>query len=99
MDWRYGVSAFNGPEWLKEKPGGTVTDGYLLDAPGMEVAVGFGADHNTKVGVAGCVIPYGKGQIVFYSLPQLVTSLEPGNNAIHPAVAQRLLGNAIRPQL
>ncbi|MEI9960353.1 MAG: glycoside hydrolase family 2 TIM barrel-domain containing protein [Limisphaerales bacterium] len=97
MDWRYGVSAFNGPEWLKEKPGGSVTDGYLMDAPGMEVAVGFGADHNTKVGIAGCVIPYGKGQIVFYSLPQLVTSLQPGNHGTHPAVAQRLLGNALRP--
>jgi hypothetical protein len=29
--------------------------------------------------LAGCVIPYGKGEIVFYSLPQLVTSLQPGN--------------------
>jgi len=97
MDWRYGISAFNGPEWLKEKPGGSVTDGYLIDAPGMEVFVGFGADHNTNIGVAGCVIPYGKGQIVFYSLPQLVTSLQPGNYGTHSAVAQRLLGNALRP--
>jgi len=47
--------------------------------------------------LAGCVIPYGKGEIVFYSLPQLVTSLQPGNYATHPAVAQRLLGNALRP--
>jgi beta-galactosidase len=97
MDWRWGVSAFNGPEWLKEKPGGSVTDGYLMDAPGMETFIGFGADHNTNIGVAGCVIPYGKGEIVFYSLPQLVTSLEPGNYGTHPAVAQRLLGNALRP--
>jgi beta-galactosidase len=97
MDWRYGISAFNGPEWLKEKPGGSVTDGYLIDAPGMEVAVGFGADHNPNIGIAGCVIPYGKGKIVFYSLSQLVTSLQPGNYATHPVVAQRLLGNALRP--
>ncbi len=98
MDWRWGVSAFNGPEWLAEKPRGTVTDGYLIDAPGMDVFVGFGADHNPNIGVAGCTIPYGKGQIVFYSLPQMVTSLQPGNNAIHPAVDRRLLGNALRPQ-
>ena len=97
MDWRYGTSAFNGPEWLKEKPRGTVTDGYLMDAPGMDVFMGFGADHNPNIGIAGCVIPYGKGQIVFYSLPQLVTSLQPGNYAIHPAIDQRLLGNALRP--
>jgi hypothetical protein len=98
MDWRYGISAFNGPEWLKEKPGGSITDGYLIDAPGMETFVGFGADHNPNIGVAGCMIPHGKGQIVFYSLPQLVSSLQSGNNATHPAVAQRLLGNALRPQ-
>ena len=98
MDWRYGVSAFNGPEWLKERPRGSVTDGYLMDAPGMEVAVGFGADHNPNIGIAGCVIPYGKGQIIFYSLPQMVTSLKPGNYAIHPAIARRLLGNALSPQ-
>ena len=96
-DWRWGMSAFNGPEWLREKPGGSVTDGYLIDAPGMETFIGFGADHNTKIGVAGCVIPYGKGQIVFYSLPQLVTSLQPGDYGTHYAVAQRLLGNALRP--
>lgn len=96
LDWRWGVSAFNGPEWLQEKPGGSVTDGYLIDAPGMETFIGFGADHNTHVGVAGCVIPYGKGQIVFYSLPQLVTSLQPGNYGTQVAVARRLLGNALR---
>jgi beta-galactosidase len=75
MDWRYGISAFNGPAWLQEKPGGSITDGYLMDAPGMQTFVGFGADHNPHVGVAGCVIPCGKGEIVFYSLPQMVTSL------------------------
>jgi hypothetical protein len=63
----------------------------------METFIGFGADHNTNIGVAGCVLPYGKGQIVFYSLPQLVTSLQPGDYALHPAIAQRLLGNALRP--
>jgi hypothetical protein len=96
-DWRWGMSAFNGPEWLKEQPRGSVADGYLIDAPGMETFIGFGADHNTRVGVAGCVIPYGKGQIVFYSLPQLVTSLRPGDYGLHSAIAQRLLGNAVRP--
>jgi hypothetical protein len=97
MDWRYGISAFNGPEWLKENPKGSATDGYLLDAPGMEAFVGFGADHNSKIGVAGCVIPYGKGQIVFYCLPQLVRGLQPGNFAINQEICQRLLGNALRP--
>jgi hypothetical protein len=98
MDWRYGISAFNGPAWLQEKPRGSITDGYLMDAPGMQTVVGFGADHSPNVGVAGCVIPCGKGEIVFYSLPQMVTSLQPGNHAIHPAIARRLLANALIPQ-
>lgn len=97
MDWRYGISAFNGPSWLHEDPKGTNCDGMLLDAPGLDVFVGYGADHNTKVGTGGCVIPYGKGQIVFYCLPQLVRSLIPGNFALSPVIADRLLGNALRP--
>ena len=96
MDWRYGISAFGGPTWLHDVPAHNRTDGQLLDAPGIEVVVGYGADHNTKVGVSGCVIPYGKGQIVFYCLPDLVTGLKPGNFAISSVVADRLLGNALR---
>lgn len=96
MDWRYGVSAFSGPGWLRDEPSGGNTDGYLIDAPGMEVAVGFGADHNPKVGVSGCVIPYGKGEIVLMCLPQLVRSLGTGDFALSPVIARRLLGNALR---
>jgi hypothetical protein len=97
MDWRYGISAFGGPSWLHESPKGNQTEGLLIDAPGMEAVVGYGADHNTKVGISGCVIPYGKGRIVFYCLPQLVQSLRPGNFAISPVICQRLLGNALSP--
>jgi hypothetical protein len=95
MDWRYGVSSFSGSGWLRDDPGGAVADGYVFDAPGMDVAVGFGADHNVNVGISGCTIPYGKGQIVFMALPQLVRSLAPGEHSIHPVIAQRLLANAL----
>jgi hypothetical protein len=98
MDWRYGISAFNGPSWLHSTPGGTDCEGLMLNAPGMEVFAGYGADHNPKVGVAGCVIPFGKGQIVFYCLPQLVRSLQPGDWAISPVICRQLLGNALRAQ-
>ena len=47
---------------------------------------GCGADHNPKVGMSGCIIPHCKGQIVFYCLPQLVRSLQPGNHAISPDI-------------
>jgi len=96
VDWRYGVSAFAGPTWLHDEPGGAGTDGYLMDAPGMDVAVGFGADHNVNVGISGCSIPYGKGEIVLMVLPQLVRSLGEGDFATNRVVAQRLLGNALR---
>lgn len=96
MDWRYGVSAFHGPAWLRDDPGGSNTMGFLFEAPDMEAFVGFGADHNTKVGVSGAVIPYGKGEIVFYCLPQLVRSLQPGEWATNMVVARRLLSNALR---
>jgi beta-galactosidase len=95
MDWRYGVSAFGGAEWLKEVPRGTSTNGLLLDGKGIESFVGFGADHNCHVGVSGCLIPYGRGSIVLYCLPQMVRSLEPGNHAINRIVCRRLLRNAV----
>jgi beta-galactosidase len=95
MDWRYGVSAFGGPQWLEEKPRGTSTEGLLLDGPGIEAAIGFGADHNIHVGISGCVIPYGKGQILLYCLPQMIRSLGPGDFAINRVVCERLLGNAL----
>ena len=53
----------------------------------MEVAVGFGADHSTRVGISGCVIPYGKGQIVLMTLPQEVRSLGEGDFAMSRVVA------------
>jgi hypothetical protein len=46
--------------------------------------------------VSGCAIPYGNGEIVLYCLPQLVRSLRPGDFAMSPVIAQRLLGNALR---
>ncbi len=95
MDWRYGVSAFGGRQWLEENPRGTSTEGLLLDGPGIETAIGFGADHNIHVGISGCVIPYGKGQILLYCLPQMIRSLGPGDWAINQVVCERLLGNAL----
>ncbi|MES2277879.1 MAG: sugar-binding domain-containing protein [Bacteroidota bacterium] len=97
MDWRYGISAFGGPEWLKDSPKGTNTDGLMLDGEGMETVIGYGADHNPKVGMSGVVIPYGKGQIVLYCLPQLVLSLqEKGDFAINRTICKRLLANSLQ---
>jgi beta-galactosidase len=97
MDWRYGISAFGGPEWLKESPKGTDTQGLLLDGKGVEAFIGYGADHNPNVGISGCVISYGKGQIVLYCLPQLVQSLQTkGDFAINRVICERLLANSLQ---
>ena len=96
MDWRYGISSFHGPEWLEENPKIGHADGADLEAEGLEVFVGFGADHNPRVGMSGCVIPYGKGQIVLYCLPQMVSSLNPGYYSMSPVICRRLLGNALQ---
>lgn len=85
LDWRYQVTAdrFNG-------------DGLLLSAPGMEVVVGYGRDHDAHIGIGACVIPYGKGKIVLFCLPGLNRALTGDAKDIDPVVALRLLGNALR---
>lgn len=85
MDWRYQVGAdrFDG-------------GGLLLDAPGIEVMVGYSRDHEPGVGIGACVIPYGRGKIVLFCLPGLRRALEGEARDIHPVIARRLLGNAVR---
>ncbi len=86
MDWRYQVTT-TGDE-----------DGLLLTAPGMDVAAGYGRDHDDRVGVALCAIPYGRGDIVIACLPGLRRALAGEVAGIAPPVALRLLGNALRPR-
>jgi len=92
MDWRYDNS------WDPIHEGGNDagTGGASMTAPGMEVACGYSTnDKKTLLGASACVIPYGKGQIVWYSLPQLLSALTKAGLATNAAVAQRLLANAI----
>ncbi len=73
----------------------------LLNAvPGnpMEVMAGYGRDHEAAVGIAGSVIHYGHGLIVFPCLPALRDALVSTGKDITQPVALRLLGNALRPQ-
>ena len=63
----------------------------------MDVMIGYGRDHENIVGVGGCVIQYGKGVIVLPSLPGLRSALVSTNAEVTQAVAQMMLGNALRP--
>jgi hypothetical protein len=83
MDWRYQVWADG-------------SNGLLAEAPGMQVAAGYGRDHDANVGIAACVFPHGAGKIVLFCLPGLVTGLDRADGPIHPVIARRLLANALR---
>ena len=83
MDWRYQVNDLS-------------SNGLLLTAPGLEVAVGFGESNDPRVGMGAVVVPHGKGQVVLFDLPGLVGALSGDASDIHPVVARRLLLNAIK---
>ncbi len=83
MDWRYQT------QWQEN-------NGMLIWSPDMEVAAGYGRDHYHKAGCAACVIPYGKGRVVLFSLPHLVTALYDNDRAMNTIITRRLLANALR---
>jgi hypothetical protein len=80
MDWPYQIE--NG-------------DGLSIQAPGLEGVIGFGRDHDPKIGL-GAVIPVGKGQIVLFCMPGLgQTLLQGSNQGFALPTAERLLYNAL----
>jgi len=83
MDWRYQTK-------------GDENNGFLFWSPDMEIAAGYGRDHYHKVGIAACVIPYGKGKIVIFCLPNLITALYDTDRAMNTIITRKLLGNAVR---
>jgi beta-galactosidase/beta-glucuronidase len=59
----------------------------------------YGRSHEAQVGVGACVIKCGKGMVVLPSLPGLRDALVSAKASITQPVAQRILGNALRPVL
>ena len=99
MDWRYA----NAWQPVHEEGDDSSTGGAVISAPGLEVACGYSkSETRTLIGASACVIPYGKGKVIWYCLPQLLEALTKEGLATDTAVAQRLLANAIylpgRPQ-
>ena len=66
-------------------------DGLLIEAPGLEVAAGYGRDHKAQIGMGAGYLPHvpgGKGSLVFFAmLPSMAGP-----------TATRLLLNALTPQ-
>ncbi len=72
------------------------TEGYLAEAAGMEVVMGYSRDHDRNIGIGGAVITYGKGKVVILSLPGMVSALHGNGSRINPEYARRLVFNALR---
>lgn len=92
MDWRYANA------WQPVHAGGddSSTGGAVISAPGLEVACGYSkTETRTLIGTSACVIPYGKGEIIWYCLPQLLEALNREGLATSTAVARRVLANAV----
>jgi len=71
------------------------SDGVLLEGNDAEVFVGFGRDHDRNIGAAGFRIRIGKGQVIFYSIPGMVSGMVGRSDGIHPLIAKRLIANAL----
>jgi hypothetical protein len=88
LGWQYQMSQY------RNGAGGLLIDA-VPDHP-IDVAVGYGRDHEAAVGIGMCAIQCGKGFIILSSLPGMRSSLVAANSEITQPVALRLLGNALR---
>jgi beta-galactosidase len=88
LGWQYQMSQY------RNGSGALLIDA-VPDHP-IDVAVGYGRDHEAAVGIGTCVIQCGKGIIVLPSLPGMRSSLVDPNSEMTQPVALRLLGNALR---
>ncbi len=71
------------------------TDGILLDGDNVDVFIGYGRDHDRNVGSAGFTVQYGKGKILFFTLPGMLSGLLDESSGIQPVVLRRLLSNSL----
>lgn len=72
------------------------SEGFLAEAPGMEVLMGYSRDHDRNIGIGAAVIPYGKGRVVIISLPGFISAVNGNGSRMNPEYARRLLFNALR---
>lgn len=73
----------------------TGSGGFIVDGPGVEWISAYGRDHSRKIGTSLFTVPYGKGQIIVNCLEDPYGVLAGGKEGLPPAVARRMLFNAI----
>jgi len=82
LDWQYQA--------------GAPADALVMDAPGMEVVIGYGKNPGPGLGVAAAVVPVGKGQIVLLTINGMNNAAIDGDpTGFQPLTARRILYNAI----
>ena len=80
LDWPYQIISGNG---------------MILHGPNVEGVIGYGRNHDARLGLGAAVVSYGKGQIVLLGLPGLGNAFTSGGDQFQPVVAKRLLYNAL----
>lgn len=82
LDWQYQIAHGNG---------------MLLSGDGVQAIIGYGINHDPRIGVGAATIAYGKGQIVLLGLPGLAQGFVSGDGRDFGALAaRRLVYNALR---
>ncbi len=72
------------------------TDGILLDGKNVNVFIGYSRDHDRNVGAAGFAAKLGKGKILFFTVPGLISGVSNNQTGMQPIMAQRMITNSLR---
>ena len=82
LDWPYQIGNGNG---------------LFIRGPNVDAVIGYGKNHDTKIGIGAAVISDGRGQIVLLDLPGLERAFSAGDGGnFQPATAKRMIYNALR---
>ena len=82
LDWQYQIAHGNG---------------MLLSGGNVQTVVGYGRNHDPRLGAGIATVSYGRGQIVLLGLPGLAQSFLRGEGReFNPLAARRLIYNALK---
>ncbi len=82
LDWPYQIGSGNG---------------LFLSGSNVQAVIGYGKNHDPKIGIGAAVVTYGRGQIVLLDLPGLERAFSAGDGSgFQPVTAKRIIYNALR---
>ena len=72
-------------------------NGMLISGDNVQTVVGYGRNHDPRLGAGIATVSYGRGQIVLLGLPGLAQSFVSGEGGeFNPLAARRLVYNALK---